>query len=302
MGTPNFAVPALEKLLNETSHEIVAVYSKEPKISGRGQKINNSPIHNLALKHNLKIFTPKTLKDEKIQEEFLGLNADLAIVVAYGLILPSEILNGTKYGCFNIHPSALPAYRGAAPIQRTVMNGEKETAICIIKMNEGLDSGDIVKEEKYSLQGNETYKLLEEKFAKIGAKLTLDTISDIENNQLQTSKQNDDIATYAHKISKEECQINWREDAKIISQKIRGLSGSIGAYFLYNGEKIKILECEILDEEKENENPGQIIDKNFTISCKKGFIRPTIAQRQGKKAMAMKEILLGLKFQILNLI
>ena len=293
MGTPNFACPALEKLIANPNYEIVGVYCREPKISGRGHKIQNTPIHNLALKHDLEVFTPKSLKDEAIQEKFQNLNADAAIVVAYGLLLPQEILEGTKFGCFNIHPSALPKYRGAAPIQRTIMEGEKETAICIIKMDQGLDSGDIINEEKYLLQGDETYNSLEMKFAEIGANLIIKTLEDLKNNNLKQVEQDDALMTYAKKIQKEECKINWQNSAINIERKIRGLNGSLGAYFLYDDEKIKILEAEIIEPDKENKISGQIIDDNFTISCKSGFIKPIIAQRQGKKAMNIKEILLG---------
>ena len=164
MGTPNFACPTLQKLISDPAFEILAVYTREPQIAGRGQKIQNSPIHNLALKHQIKVVTPKTLRDFEVQKEFREFNADAAVVVAYGLILPKEILEGTRLGCFNIHPSLLPRWRGAAPIQRTIMAGDEKTAVCVIKMDQGLDSGDIVAQRNYELSGNETYAELETKF------------------------------------------------------------------------------------------------------------------------------------------
>ena len=157
MGTSEFAVPTLEKLLSLTNHEILAVYTKEPSVSGRGNKLQISPIHDFANKNNLKIFTPKTLREPLIQKEFHDLNPDIAIVISYGLILPAEILNIPKFGCFNVHPSKLPLYRGSAPLQRSIMNGEKESAVCVIKMDSGVDSGDVVNQEDFMIFDNENY-------------------------------------------------------------------------------------------------------------------------------------------------
>lgn len=292
MGTPDFAVPALEKLIENKEIEIVAVYTKEPSISGRGKKINNSPIHNLALKNHLKILTPKNLKTKETQAEFRNFNADLGIVVAYGHILPKEILEGTKFGCFNIHPSLLPRWRGAAPLQRTLMAGDRQTGICIIKMDEGLDSGDIVSCQKFEIDENMTYSQLAEKTAQDGAKLLLFTIENIKNGNYFLTKQNDAAALYAKKISKEEAEIDWNMSALEIHNKIRGLSGNIGAYFFYKNQRIKILESEIIDHNSINEEVGQI-DKRFVISCKQGLIRPKVIQREGSRKMNIDEFLLG---------
>jgi len=293
MGTPQFACPTLEKLINDSNFEIVAVYSREPQIAGRGQKLQNSPIHNLAIKHNLKVITPKTLRDDDVQQQFIAFNADVAVVVAYGLILPTKILNGTKYGCFNIHPSLLPRWRGAAPIQRTIMNGDNETAVCVIKMNEGLDSGNIVEQRNYKLLGNETYADLEKKFAESGAEILIESLKKLQNNQLQEVVQDHSLATYAKKIDKTECQINWQETAVTIERQIRGLSGSLGAFFMLNGEKIKIFAAEILDQHSTKKSPGEIWAKDFSIQCAQGIIRPLILQRQGRVAMSIDEFLLG---------
>ncbi len=169
MGTPDFACPTLEKLIADKEFEIVAVYTREPQIAGRGHKLQNSPIHELALKYGLKVITPKTLRNAEAQKEFHDLKADAAVVVAYGLILPQEILNATKLGCINIHPSLLPRWRGAAPIQRTIMAGDKETGINIIKMDAGIDSGDVIYSEKFLLSGKENYTDLAEKLSVMGA-------------------------------------------------------------------------------------------------------------------------------------
>jgi methionyl-tRNA formyltransferase len=293
MGTPNFALPTLEKLVANKEFEVVGVYTREPQIAGRGHKLQNSPIHNFALKNDLKVFTPKTLRDEKTQEEFRSLNADAAVVVAYGLILPQAILDGTKLGCFNIHPSLLPRWRGAAPIQRTIMAGDKETAICIIKMNSGLDSGNIVAQQDFALHGKETYFELEEKFSQIGAEMMLDVLRNADDGKLHEIRQDDTLATYAKKLEKSECEINFTKSAKEIDAQIRSLNGSLGAFFNYDGEKIKIFSCEIIDESSINNEIGKIINNRFEIQCGKGIIRPTILQKAGKNKVKIEEFLLG---------
>ena len=179
MGTPNFALPTLQTIIDDPYFEIVGVFTKEPQMAGRGHKITNSPIHNLALQNNLKIFTPKTLKDPKIQKEFTDLNADVAVVVAYGLLLPKPILEAPKLGCVNIHPSLLPRWRGAAPIQRTIMAGDTETGVDIIQMDEGLDSGDVLAEEKLPLNDQINYQELAENLSQIGANLLIKTLKNI---------------------------------------------------------------------------------------------------------------------------
>lgn len=298
MGTPNFACPTLEKLISDKSFEIVAVYTREPQIAGRGHKITNSPIHDLALKHNLKVITPKTLKNVEVQKEFVNLNADVAVVVAYGLLLPEEILNGTKFGCVNIHPSLLPRWRGAAPIQRTIMAGDKESGITIIKMDKGLDSGDMIYQEKIILDEKETSKTLSEKFSEMGAKILLKTLKNIEKDNYSLTKQDHSLTTYAKKIEKEECAIDWNLDAEEIDLKIRGLNGSMEAFFYYNDEKIKVFSAEVFEEEFFQRKAGEILNDEFLIKCAKGSIRPTIIQRQGKKVVSIKDFLLGFEPEI----
>ena len=291
MGTPEFACPTLKKLLIDPKFEIVAVYSREPQIAGRGHKLQNSPIHNLALQHDLKIITPKTLRDAEVQKEFSAFNADAAVVVAYGLILPQEILDGTKSGCFNIHPSLLPRWRGAAPIQRTIMAGDQETAVCVIKMDKGLDSGDIVAKQDYKLSGTETYAELEKEFSEIGAEILVKSLKE----DLRGTKQDEAGLTYAKKLEKSECEINWQKSAEEIDCHIRGLSGSLGAFFMLKEQKIKIFSAEILDKISAGNVAGKISEKDFSIQCGHGIIRPLTMQRQGKKAMSVDEFLLGFK-------
>jgi methionyl-tRNA formyltransferase len=298
MGTPHFAIPALQKLLDEPDFEIVAVYSKEPKISGRGHKVQNSQIHNLALENNLKIFTPKTLRNADIQKEFSALNADIAVVVAYGLILPVEILNAPKLGCINIHPSLLPRWRGAAPLQRTLMAGDSKTGVDIIQMDEGMDSGDILAEEKFDLDGQINLEELSNKTSEIGANLLLKTIKNLVEGKINPIKQDNDLSVYASKILKEEFAINWDNSVQEILNKIRGLSGCGSAYFEIGGEKIKIHKAKIISENNAEFNAGKIIDEHLTIACKDGSIRPEILQRAGKNKVSLEEFLRG--FQISN--
>lgn len=293
MGTPEFSCLPLQNLINNKEFEVVGVYTREPTFANRGQKITKSPIHNLALENNIKVITPKTLRNLEIQQEFQSFQADIVVVVAYGLILPKEILQIPKFGCINIHPSLLPKWRGASPIQRPIMNGEKETAVAIIKMEEGLDSGDIINEEIVQILENDDFISLSEKLSEIGSKLLIKTLNQIKNNEAKYKKQNHDLATYAKKIEKLECKINWQNSAETILNQIRALKGNLCAYFEHNGEKIKIHEAEIISLNDKSFEAGKIIDKNLTIQCGLGQIRPKIIQRAGKKPMNLKEFLLG---------
>lgn len=295
MGTPEFSCPTLEKLIADKDFEIVAVYTREPQIAGRGHKLTNSPIHNLALQHGLKVVTPKTLRNVEAQKEFSDFNADAAVVVAYGLLLPQEILDGTKLGCLNIHPSLLPRWRGAAPIQRPIMEGDKETGITIIKMDKGLDSGDKICQEKFALDGSETYKNLAEKLSVMGAEILVKTLKDLRDEKVVLSKQDNALMTYAKKIDKAECEIDWTKSAVEIERKIRGLNGSLEANFIHNNEKIKIFAAEILDENSCKNPVGKILDDKLAIQCGKGIIRPLILQRPSKKPMPLEEFLHGIK-------
>lgn len=298
MGTPEFACPTLLKLIADPEFQIVAVYTREPQIAGRGHKLQNSPIHDLALQHGLKIITPKTLRDAAVQKEFLDLQADTAVVVAYGLILPQEILDGTKFGCINIHPSLLPRWRGAAPIQHTIMAGDLETGINIIKMDRGVDSGDVIFSEKFSLNDDETYGELAKKLSAMGAEILVKTLKKLRDGDVILTKQDNAQATYAKKIEKAECEINWQNSATEIERKIRALNGSLGAFFNYDGEKIKIFATEILDKNSAENAAGKILDGRFLIQCGRGIIRPLVLQRQGKKPISIEEFLCGFRFEI----
>lgn len=297
MGTPEFACPSLEAIINDPDLEIAAIYTKEPKISGRGHKIQNSPIHKLALKHNLPIFTPKTLKDQESQTQFKNLKADLAIVVAFGLILPDQILNATKHGCLNIHPSILPKWRGAAPMQRAIMNGDDQTGIAIIKMNSKLDSGDILHQETMPLDNKTTYQDLEQTMSQKGAKLITKISKDFCQGKITPTPQDDHQASYAKKISKDEAKINFSQPAQKVIRQINALSGNIGAYLEYKGEKIKILKAKIVDQSTACKNVGQVVSDQFYIECQTGVIQPQILQRSGRGIIKIDDFLLGFRFQ-----
>ncbi len=293
MGTPEFACPALQKLIEHPEFEVVAVYTKEPNIAGRGHKITNSPIHDLALKNNLPVITPKDFRDPNRQQEFINFQADVAVVVAYGLILPGAILQGTKYGCVNIHPSILPRWRGAAPIQRTIMAGDQESGVAIIKMDQGVDSGDVLIQEKFALNDQITSKDLADRCSILGAELLISALQDIQNNQLVSTKQDNSRASYAKKIDKSECLIDWHKSAEEIDRKIRGLNGSLGSYFILADEKIKIYQAEIISLTELRSSPGSILDGQMMIQCRPGIIRPKTLQRPGKKVMDIEEFLKG---------
>lgn len=297
MGTSTFGYPTYEVILS-SKNQIVATYTKQPSISGRGNLIQMSPIHDLALKNNIKVLTPRTLKDKDVINQFKLFNADLCIVVSYGLILPKEILEGTKYGCFNIHPSKLPLWRGASPIQRVLMNNEKESSVCIIKMDEGLDSGDIVAEENFIIDDEDDYTSLHDKTSKIGGKLILNLIKKLEENSASYRQQDHEFATYAKKIDKNECLINWNSYGEKIIAQIKALNGNLGAHFFYDNEKIKILKARFVIINENKNIPGTIFNNDFSICCIDGIIIPEVIQREGKKVIKIQDFLLGFKFKV----
>lgn len=298
MGTAQFACPALLKILNDKNFNVVGIYTREPKNAGRGQKIQISPIHQIALAHNIPVFHPKNFKEQEAVNHFKSLDADIAVVVAYGLIIPKQILESPQYGCINIHPSLLPRWRGASPIQRTIMAGDKVTALDIIQMDEGLDTGDILMRKIVELNGEETYQSLMESLAIIGANQLVDLLKIIDKNNLgnlKIIKQDSSYATYAQKISKEESVIDWGQNAETIIRKIKGLSGSLTAQFTINDQVIKIYDAKIIDQLSSNFPASTILNNELHIQCSKGIIQPLILQRQGKKIMSIKEFLLGFK-------
>lgn len=298
MGTPEFSLPTLKKLI-ASKHEVIAVYTKMPKKAGRGQKIQNTPVHNFALENNLKVFTPKSLRKTEAQEELKVLKPDIIVVVAYGLILPKEVLEAPKYGCINIHPSLLPRWRGASPMPRALLAGDKKTGVCIVEMGEGLDDGDVIKCEEIEITEKTDIKYLHDTLSVLGAKLMIETLDEIEaSGKVSGKPQDDSLTTYAKKIEKSEGKIDWSKTMDEIDRQIRALWAYPGVWFDWKGERIKVLKAEKvkwddLQNRPGDTTPGKTIDDKFTIACADGAIRPLILQREGKKPMKIEEFLRG---------
>ena len=291
MGTPKFSVPAL-KALDQSKHQICAVYSQPPRPSGRGKKLNFSDVHKEALDLGLTVHTPRNFKSEKDQKIFRELKADIAIVVAYGLILPSQILSSPKFGCVNIHASLLPRWRGAAPIQRAIMEGDDETGICIMKMDNGLDTGPVLSSRKIQIKENDTAKILSERLSLLGSNLIVEVLDKFPDYKVQM--QSTDGISYASKIHKSEAKIDWSLPAQTIDRKIRALSPFPGAWTEINGERIKLLASKVVDEEHE---AGMVLDSGFSIACGQKTIEITEAQRPGKSAQKSDVFLRGFRLQ-----
>jgi len=291
MGTPMFAVPIL-KSLYQNGYPISCVYTQPPQKSKRGQKINKSPIQLISETLNIEFRTPNSLKENLDElEYFKSLGADLAIVVAYGQIIPKSYLNLTKKGFINVHASILPKWRGAAPIQRSIMNLDKETGISIMKIGEKLDTGPVCNVYKINIENNSNAEDINEKLSSLAAEKILDNIDDIYEDKANFIEQDHSSATYAPKIQKLEGQINWKEDAKIIIGKINGLYPVPGAYFMFNGERYKILKAEIGQAQGK---PGEVLSEHLEISCgDKKSIKIKEIQRQGKKPQSIGEFVLG---------
>lgn len=295
MGTPHFALPALEKVVNSKRHEVVAVFTNRPKAQNRGLKEVLSPVHTLALKYNIPVHTPTSLKKPDITSLIDSIDAEIMVVVAYGFIIPKNILELKKYGCLNIHPSLLPKYRGAAPLQRTIINGEKESAVCIMQMDEGLDTGDIIIQEKFILPERVTLSYLHDKCAHLGADLLIQTLDQIE--LLPRTPQNNEGVVYAHKLTKEEAKINWEESAYQIDCKIRGMNPWPGTYFEYEGKIIKIFEAEYKIT-PHTYLAGTVINDKFEIACKEGILSIKKLQLAGRNIVTVEEFMRGMKIPV----
>lgn len=288
MGTPAFAVPTLAALQG-SGHEVAAVYTQPPRPAGRGQKETPSPVHRFALEHNITVCTPTGLKTPEAQAQFAAHKAQIAVVVAYGLLLPKPILTAFPFGCINVHPSLLPRWRGAAPIQRTLMAGDEATGICIMQMDEGLDTGDILlKEEGISTAGLDAGALHDMLSAK-ATPLVLKVLDEIQD--LTPEKQPETGVTYAKKITKEECKIDWTQKAEHIHNQIRGLSPMPGAYFTYNSENIKVFGSSYCAKQLKNVTAGTVTDEYLTVACGDGTLTIEEIQRPGKKRMSVGEML-----------
>ena len=291
MGTPFFSVPIL-KSLYQNGYPISVVYTQPPQKSQRGQKINKSPIQGISETLNIEYRTPLSLKDNKEEYEYLKkLDADIAIVVAYGQIIPKEFLSLAKKGFINIHTSLLPKWRGAAPIQRSIMNLEKETGVSVMKIVEKLDAGPVCNSYKIEIKDNDNSEIISEKLSLLAAEKILDNIDGILEDKIEFKEQNHREATYASKIDKSEGQIKWNESAENIIGKINGLYPNPGAFFIYKGERYKILKAELASGIGEI---GDVLDDYLEIICgDKKSIKVLNIQRQGKKPQNISEFMLG---------
>ncbi len=288
LGTPDFAVPTLAELMAQ-GHEIAAVYSQPPRPKGRGLTLEKGAVHKFAETAGLEIRTPLSLKGAEEQAAFAALDLDAAIVVAYGLLLPKAILNAPKMGCFNLHGSLLPRWRGAAPIQRAVMAGDAETGVMVMQMDEGLDTGPVLMAERVAI-GRQTSGELTERLARLGADLMVRALGALERGAITAQPQAADGATYAKKISKDEARIDWTQNAREIDCRIRGLSPWPGAWSDVKGERLKILLAEPVTGKGA---PGEVIGDDLTIACGDGALRLLKVQRAGSKAMTAGELLKG---------
>ena len=290
MGTQIFAVPIL-KSLYQNGYQVSVVYTQPPQKSQRGQKINKSLIQSLSETLNIEFRTPLSLKNNREEYEYLKkLDADLGIVVAYGQIIPNEILNLTKKGFINIHASLLPKWRGAAPIQRSIINLDQQTGITIMKINNKLDSGPICNSYKIDISNNENAEIISNKLSLLGAEKILDNIDKILDDAIEFKEQNHADATYANKIEKSEGKIDWNSKAENIIGKINGLYPSPGAWFIYKGERFKILKAEISEGKGK---PGIILNEYFKVACNDKSIKILEIQRQGKRPQKINEFMLG---------
>ncbi|MBM3545188.1 MAG: methionyl-tRNA formyltransferase [Alphaproteobacteria bacterium] len=293
MGTPDFAVPAL-RAISEAGHEIAAVYTQPPREAGRGLALRKSPVQVAAEVLGLPVVTPASLKSAEEQARFRALGADAAIVVAYGLILPKTILEGTTHGAFNIHASLLPRWRGAAPIQRAIMAGDLETGVSIMRLNRGLDTGPVCLAERMPIGPDMTAGELHDELARLGARLMVETLEQLERDALTCAPQPGDGISHADKIVPAETRIDWQRPAPEVHNFIRGLSPHPGAWFevTLNGkpERIRALRSQIVEI---SGTPGTVLDDHLTIACGEGAVRLTQVQRAGRRPMPAGDFLRG---------
>lgn len=293
MGTPDFAVPTLLELVAH-GHEIAAVYTRAPKPAGRGMKLQATPVEIEARRLGIPVQNPKTLKTPEAEAEFRAHDADAAVVVAYGMILPQNILEAVPLGCFNLHGSLLPRWRGAAPIQRAIMSGDAESGVMVMKMDVGLDTGDVAMAERLAITDAMTAQDLHDALSPLGADLMVRAMGALERGRLQLAKQSEQGVTYAAKIDKAEARIDWTKPARDVLRHCHGLSPFPGAWFELpiDGEpvRIKVLRCELA---KGSGAPGELLDEQLTVACGDGAIRILELQRAGKQPMKAQDFLRG---------
>jgi methionyl-tRNA formyltransferase len=297
MGTPEFAVPTLAEIVG-AGHDVVAVYTQPPRPAGRGMAERPSAVQDYAESCGLPVYSPKSLKGAEEQEAFRAHDADVAVVVAYGLILPAPILAAPREGCLNLHPSALPRWRGAAPLQRTVMSGDRDSSVMIMRMDEGLDTGPVCLGERIDIGPDMTTGDLHDACARIGASLMVRALAALERGSLNCQPQSAEGVTYAAKIDKAEARIDFSRPAADVHNLIRGLSPFPGAWFETGPdgrrERIKVLRAQRVDA---SGAPGTVLDDQLTVACGEGAVRLVLLQRAGRKPMTADELLRGFALQ-----
>jgi methionyl-tRNA formyltransferase len=294
MGTPEFAVPVL-KSINNSNHEVLTVYTQSPKKKARGQKIIESPIHQCANKLNIPVRFPKDINSDEEYNFIKNSKVDIVIVVAYGKILPSKILNLPNIKFINIHASLLPKWRGAAPIQRAIMNKDKETGISIMEIVKELDAGPVMKFVKTEIKKDTTYGNLSDKLSNLSASTILDCLSIIEKKKENFVPQNHTKATYAQKIDKSETKINWNDKAENIVAKINSLHPKPGCWFKLNNYRVKVLEAKEIEAQGK---PGEIINNQFSIACSENAIQILYLKKEGKNSMSASNFIIGNKLKV----
>lgn len=289
MGSPAFALPALAALI-EAGHEIACFYSQPPRPAGRGKQERPTPVHAFAAERGLEVRTPKSLKRVEEQEAFAVLKLDAAIVVAYGLILPKAILDAPRLGAFNLHGSLLPRWRGAAPIQRAIMAGDRVTGVQVMRMEEGLDTGPVLATAETPIEFEDNTSTLHDRLAGLGARLLIDTLEKVERGEAVETPQTDTGVTYAHKITPAETRIDWTKPAREIDCMIRGLAPTPGAWFELNGARMKVLHSRLgLGQGA----PGEALDDALLIACGDGAVRLLKVQREGRAPLETEAFLRG---------
>ncbi|TCU66653.1 methionyl-tRNA formyltransferase [Bradyrhizobium sp. R2.2-H] len=295
MGTPDFSVPTLLELVAH-GHEMVAVYTRAPKPGGRrGLQLQPTPVEEAARKLGIPVLTPKTLKTPEALQEFRAFEADAAVVVAYGMILPQAILDAPRLGCYNLHASLLPRWRGAAPINRAIMAGDAESGVMVMKMDVGLDTGDVAMAERIAISDSMTALDLHDRLSRLGADLMVRAMAALERGGLQLRKQDEDGVTYAAKIDKAEARIDWTRPARAVLRHIHGLSPFPGAWAELENARVKILRCELA---KGSGAAGEVLDDQLTVACGDGAIRIIELQREGKGRMQAADFLRGAPLRV----
>lgn len=290
MGTPDFAVGPLAALL-EAGHEVCCVYSQPPRPAGRGHKVKLSPVHTFAESKGIEVRTPRRLRSEQDQAAFAALEADLAVVAAYGLILPKPVLDAPKHGCINIHASLLPRGRGAAPIQHAILAGDAESGVTIMAMDEGLDTGDMLLTGKVAITAETTASSLHDELAALGSRLIVDALVKLEAGTLTRTPQPAAGVTYAGKLSRDDGRLDWRRPAVDLERQVRALTPWPGTWFLHGETVLKVSAAEIVS--GIHGPPGEVVDDALTIACGEGGFRPTRIQRPGKGPMDAADLLRG---------